>query len=208
MMRALITKTLFVLSILLSTQALAFDAGGLSYTAIGVSNNVEVNGRASGNTDTDILMFNPILVGVGGIFEATSIGDGAFANNSLTSVRIAPLVTTIGSDAFFDNALTSVDIPDWVTTIRARAFSQNILSSVTIGNRVTTIGNQAFAVNALASVVIPESVTSIGDGAFANNPLTSVAFEGNFGDFQLDMLNANPTLTTISYCEGTTGHSI
>ena len=31
MMRALITKTLFVLSILLSAQALAFDVGGLSY---------------------------------------------------------------------------------------------------------------------------------------------------------------------------------
>ena len=31
MMRALMTKTLFVLSILLSAQALAFDVDGLSY---------------------------------------------------------------------------------------------------------------------------------------------------------------------------------
>ena len=34
MMRALMTKTLFVLSILLSAQALAFDVGGLSYTVL------------------------------------------------------------------------------------------------------------------------------------------------------------------------------
>ena len=34
MMRALMTKTLFVLSILLSAQALAFDVGGLSYAIL------------------------------------------------------------------------------------------------------------------------------------------------------------------------------
>ena len=44
MMRALITKTLFVLSILLSAQALAFDVGGLSYTVIGATS-VAVTGR-------------------------------------------------------------------------------------------------------------------------------------------------------------------
>ena len=49
MMRALMTKTLFVLSILLSAQALAFDVGGLSYDVINATD-VEVTGRASGNT--------------------------------------------------------------------------------------------------------------------------------------------------------------
>jgi hypothetical protein len=51
MMRALMTKTLFVLSILLSAQALAFDVGGLSYYVINATD-VEVTGRASGNTAT------------------------------------------------------------------------------------------------------------------------------------------------------------
>ena len=55
MMRALITKTLFVLSILLSAQALAFDVGGLSYDVINTTD-VEVTGRAAGNTDTDIVI--------------------------------------------------------------------------------------------------------------------------------------------------------
>ena len=56
MMRALMTKTLVVLSILLSAQALAFESGGFRYTVIGVSNNVEVNGRASDNIDTNIVI--------------------------------------------------------------------------------------------------------------------------------------------------------
>jgi hypothetical protein len=50
-MRALMTKTLLVLSILLSAQALAFDVGGLSYYVINATD-VEVTGRASGNTAT------------------------------------------------------------------------------------------------------------------------------------------------------------
>ena len=55
MMRALMTKTLFVLSMLLSAQALAFDVGGLSYAVINATD-VEVTGRASGNTATDIVI--------------------------------------------------------------------------------------------------------------------------------------------------------
>ena len=49
-----------------------------------------------------------------------------------------------------------------------------------------------------------------------DNALTSAHFGGNFGDFQLNttgsgstereaMFDVNPNLTTITYCEGTTG---
>ena len=62
-MRALMTKTLFVLSILLSAQALAFDFGGLSYAVFSGTTNVEVTGRLSGNTDTDIVI--PATASVG-----------------------------------------------------------------------------------------------------------------------------------------------
>ena len=159
MMRALITKTLFVLSILLSAQAFAFDVGGLSYDVINTTD-VEVRGRASGNTATDIVI-------------PSTASDGTTTYS----------VTTIGDDAFYGNALTSV----------------------TIGNSVTTIESQAFQNNALTSVVIPASVTTIGQNVFNNNALTSAHFGGNFGDFQLNMFDVNPNLTTITYCEGTTG---
>ena len=48
--------TLFM-SMMVSAQAQAFDAGGLSYNVTdAVANTVEVTGRASGNTDTEIVI--------------------------------------------------------------------------------------------------------------------------------------------------------
>ena len=142
MMRALITKTLFVLSILLSAQALAFDVGGLSYSVINATD-VEVTGRASGNTATDIVIPSTASDGTT-TYSVTTIGDDAFYGNALTSVTIGNSVTTIGESAFYGNALTSVIIPD----------------------SVTSIGRYAFAGNALTSVIIPDSVTTIGDACF------------------------------------------
>ena len=105
-MRALMTKTLFVLSILLSAQALAFDFGGLSYDIINATD-VEVTGRASGNTATNIVI-PATVVGSGTTYSVTTIGDDAFVyGNALTSVIIPDSVTTIGIEAFDINALTS-----------------------------------------------------------------------------------------------------
>jgi hypothetical protein len=160
-----------------------FDVDGLSYTTVGMPDGeVQVTGRASGNTATDI------------VIPATVVDSGT-----------AYSVTTIGIDAFLSNALTSVTIPDSVTTIGEGAFADNALTSVIIGNSVTTIEDFAFSDNALTSVIIPDSVTSIGVEAFNDNELTSAAFKGGFGDFPPNMFDTNPTLATITYCEGTSG---
>jgi hypothetical protein len=203
--RHLLAPAVLMLSILLSAQALAFDVGGLSYTILNATD-VEVTGRAAGNTDTDIVI-PATVVDSGTTYSVTTIGDLAFFGNFLTSVTIGNSVTTIGDGAFFTNFLTSVIIPDSVTTIGDFAFSGPTasLTSLTIGNSVTTIGEAAFYNNALTSVTIPDSVTTIGQYAFGGNALTSAAFGGNFGDFQLNMFDVNPNLTTITYCEGTTG---
>jgi hypothetical protein len=252
MMRALMTKTLFVLSILLSAQALAFDVGGLSYTVILGTTNVEVTGRASGNSDTDInipdtvsdgtttysvtiigdwafLGNNIISVTIGNSVE--SIEDGAFANTSLISLVIPDSVKTISYAVFADSTITSVTIGNSVESIGGQAFSNNNISSVIIPDSVKTIGDSAFQYNALTSVIIPDTVKTIGDGAFSANDLSSItipdsvkiigyfvfnskfgnlgltgaAFEGEFGDFDLRMFSGNPSLATITYCQGAKG---
>ena len=174
--------TLFM-SLMVSAQAQAFDAGGLSYDVTdAVANTVEVTGRASGNTDTVIVI--PSSVSDSGTIYA---------------------VTTIGVQAFLNNALTSVTIPDSVTTIDIYAFSSNALTSVTIPDSVTTINFGAFTNNFLTSVTIPDSVTTIGDGAFFNNRLITVTFEGDFGAFFLNMFQYNTSLATICTVEGASG---
>jgi predicted DNA-binding protein len=248
-----------------------FDVDGLSYTTVGMPDGeVQVTGRASGNTATDIVIpatvvdsgtaYSVTTIGIDAFLSnaltsvtipdsvttigegafadnaltsviignsvttiedfafsdnaltsviipdsVTTIGEGAFANNALTSVIIPDGVTTIGDSAFANNALTSVIIGNSVTTIEDYAFAFNALTSVIIGNSVTTIEDFAFADNALTSVIIPDSVTTIGVEAFNDNELTSAAFKGGFGDFSLNMFDTNPTLATITYCEGTSG---
>jgi hypothetical protein len=54
-------------------------------------------------------------------------------------------ITTIGGGAFAYNSLTSVVIPNSVTSIGGGAFAYNSLTSVVIPNSVRTIGKEAFA---------------------------------------------------------------
>ena len=81
-------------------------------------------------------------------------------------------VIAIGNGAFANQQLTSVTIPNSVASIGSNAFANNQLVSITIGNSVTSIGNEAFANNRLTRVTIPNSVTSIGVRAFSGNNLT------------------------------------
>jgi hypothetical protein len=115
-MKIKLTVLAFFISMLLTGQVLAFDVGGLSYSVINATD-VQVTGRASGNTATDI------------VIPATVVDSGTTYS-----------VTIIGNQAFLNNALTSVIIPDSVTTLEG--FNNNLITSVTIGNSVTTIGQR------------------------------------------------------------------
>ena len=191
--RGVLASFALLLISMLSAQALAFDVGGLSY-AVTSATDVEVTGREGRDTEnaaTNIVIPDTVMDS-GTTYSVTSIAEGAFRDNALTSVIIGNSVTSIAEEAFRDNALTSVTIPDSVTTIGESAFRTNFtLTSVIIGNSVTTIGESAFRDNATTSVIIGNSVTTIGDNAFGGNALTSViipdsvtsigawAFEGN-----------------------------
>jgi hypothetical protein len=104
--------------------------------------------------------------------SVTTIKTGAFARNHLENITIGNSVTTIGTEAFFDNPLTNVIIPNSVTSIGGSAFSHNSLTTVTIPNNVTNIGSYAFKDNELTSVSISNNVSTIGYFAFAGNNLT------------------------------------
>jgi hypothetical protein len=202
--RHLLPPAVLMLSILLSAQALAFDVGGFSYDVLNATD-VEVKGcDVALCASKDITI--PATVSNGTTtYSVAIIGEGAFVANALTSVIIPDSVTTIGDSAFPSNALTSVIIPDSVTIIGNFAFTGNALTSVIIPDSVTAIGNFAFYNNALTSVTIPDSVEAIGLGGFGLNTLTSAVFEGNFGDFQLDMFEYNADLATITYAQGASG---
>ncbi len=91
--------TLFM-SMMVSAQAQAFDAGGLSYNVTdAVANTVEVTGRASGNTGT-VIVIPASVTDSGTTYSVTTIGDLCVPDNSLTSVTIGNSVTTIGYAAF------------------------------------------------------------------------------------------------------------
>ena len=194
---------LLLVSMMLSGQASAFDVDGFSYNVINATD-VEVTGRASGNTATDIVIPDTASDGSTS-YSVTSIGVNAFSGNFLASVTIPDSVTSIGVNAFAGNGLTSVTIPDSVTSIEAYTFANNALASVTIPKTVETIGYGSFGGNRLTSVTIPDSVASIGDYAFFSNVLTSVAFLGDFGAFSLDIFTLNVDLTSITYCQGAAG---
>lgn len=124
------------------------------------------------------------VVGEGGTYKVTKIGDYAFwnsRNKTISSVVIPNSVDSIGEGAFGQcYVLTSVDIPDSVVSIGLGAFydCQN-LTSVKIGKAVKTIGERAFrGCVGLTEVTIPSSVVSVGHNAFLRcNSIKRVIYE-------------------------------
>ena len=100
----------------------------------------------------------------------TTIGENAFFNSSITSIKLPTSVRTIGKSAFHScTSLQSISLPAAVTTIEPNAFRGCTgLSAITLSSSLKKIGAQAFyQCTALTSVALPNSVSSIGDWAFA-----------------------------------------
>jgi hypothetical protein len=165
----------------------------------------------------------------------TIIGERAFAESSLTSIRIPVRVTSIGNgafskskslanvsftiknsklsnigaDAFSHTSITRIVIPSSVITMGDRAFfGTNKMNSVSLrSNRLDAIGESAFAGNRLRVLTIPASVTSISKNAFSDNDLINVIFKGNSPNTPSAIFNGNPKLPSIRVSNSSTGWS-
>lgn len=61
------------------------------------------------------------------LYRVTSIGEGAFRETEITTVKIPESVILIKQCAFYEcSGLTSIDIPNSVTTIGSYAFENCI----------------------------------------------------------------------------------
>ena len=168
----------FILSVVFSTSALAYDVevDGIYYQIIKgkIAEVTSGEDKYSG----DVVIPSSITV-QGQEYPVKKIVDRAFEDCiNLISVTIPNSVTRIGRSAFNGcSRLKSASIPNSVMTIGDYAFCHCYdLTSITIPNSVTNIGKSAFDnCNGLTSITIPNSVTSIEDNTFFGcNGLTSV----------------------------------
>ncbi|MDR3123654.1 MAG: leucine-rich repeat domain-containing protein [Treponema sp.] len=109
----------------------------------------------------------------------TVIGEGAFANASLSKVTLPKQLTIIENKAFAGNWLNDIVIPDTVRSIGKLAFQKANLTTLTLGSGLESIDDYAFDGNYLTALFLPESVNSLGEGAFDGNSLTTIEISGN-----------------------------
>ena len=96
----------------------------------------------------------------------SSIGDFAFAGQSIEKVHFADGLETIGENAFAYNKLSEIKLPDSVKTIEDHAFESNPLTVIDLGN-VETIGEAAFKGNSeVTSLRLGNQLRAIGDYVF------------------------------------------
>lgn len=119
----------------------------------------------------------------GNTYTVTTIGNRAFKEEALKSVRLPNTINKIGKEAFYGNSLLEyINIPEGVKKIENYTFYGCWrIHSITLPEGLQSIGDYAFAqrqsdveydVNylhisiGLHSIVIPNSVTNIGSCAF------------------------------------------
>lgn len=120
--------------------------------------------------------------------DVLNIGDQAFYQKYITSVRLPSKLQVIGVSSFANNSLAKVIIPDSVSFIRQEAFSNNYLTSVTLSASLSNMEDFAFAYNHLSYVVLPKSLGAGGVAIFSGN-----------GNLTCQIGSGSPYLNTNAY---------
>jgi uncharacterized repeat protein (TIGR02543 family) len=129
---------------------------------------------------TGVAVEIPATVMIDGVsYPVTAIGDGAYANNDLTSVTIPDSVTTIGPAAFAGNALTKVTIPASVTSIGAGAFDNTTQTDAAPASfDDTSVSGSSGIVLASVNSATTATFTTVSGSAAQSNTLTTVVMQG------------------------------
>ncbi len=147
----------------------------------------------------DFAFYDGYIVGVTLPDTITSIGNEAFAKNSVLRDVILPSgLVRIGDYAFRNNQISNINLPDSIKHIGFAAFSYNSLTSVLLPNGITSIGQFSFANNQIAAVSIPDSMTRIDQYAFTNNKLTAVTLPKSVIKVDNHAFSVNPQLSEVT----------
>ena len=112
----------------------------------------------------------------------TRIGNSVFSHfshmgsNMLKSIILPSSLVSIGNYAFQEAPITSIKIPDSVETIEAAAFCAcGDLTTVTLPAGLKVIENNVFDIcHSLSSIILPEGLERINSNAFSNSALKTI----------------------------------
>ncbi len=142
-------------------------------------------------------------------YKITSVGNGAFENNTIIrSVSVVYCIEIIGEHAFASSSLTSVALGESVKYISKAAFSEcSYLSSVSMSN-VKNIGDFAFlGCLSLTGINLPTSLESIGLRAFSITELKSITIPSNVRNIHRYAFLESYSLTSISVASSNSNFS-
>ena len=179
--RGVVASFAFMLISMLSAQALAqtFDFDGITYyvNPFTIATDVEVRGRASGNTARDIVI-PATVVDSGTRYSVTSVGFQAFRANGLTSETFPEFMTIIKNSAFRFESIASVTFPDSMTLIENAAFFDSVLTSPVSLRDFGIFSPATFTVTPkLASITYAQGATGWDDVTFTRAGKDSLTTE-------------------------------
>ncbi len=115
----------------------------------------------------------------------------------LSEITISEGVTVIGEEAFKDSKITSIKMPSTLNEIRNNAFKNcKNLVSVTLNENLTTFGYNVFeGCTSLKEITIPSTVTSLATHIFKN---CSEELKVTYNGITTELINKLPLCSDVS----------